>query len=137
MPRFNPPPNWPAPPPGWTPAPDWQPDPSWGPAPEGWVLWLPEPDDGRRPNRTAFARAGVVAGGVWVAVMLLQLAVGIFSATNAGGAFGSLVLPWLATSLVVFFQRRRWGWPALVGVYLAFWFPLLVITANGRTAAMA
>lgn len=42
--RFNPPPNWPAPPAGWTPPPGWSPDPSWGPAPEGWQLWLDEPN---------------------------------------------------------------------------------------------
>ena len=30
---FNPPPNWPAPP-----------DPAWGPVPDGWQLWVEEPD---------------------------------------------------------------------------------------------
>ncbi|WP_229830241.1 DUF4041 domain-containing protein [Actinoplanes ianthinogenes] len=43
MPRFNPPPNWPAPPPGWSPSPGWTPDPAWGPAPPGWQLWIEEP----------------------------------------------------------------------------------------------
>lgn len=41
---FNPPPNWPAPPAGWTPTPTWRPDPAWGPVPDGWQLWVEEPD---------------------------------------------------------------------------------------------
>lgn len=41
---FNPPPNWPAPPAGWTPTPTWRPDPAWGPVPDGWRLWVEEPD---------------------------------------------------------------------------------------------
>ena len=41
---FNPPPNWPAPPAGWTPPPTWRPDPAWGPVPDGWQLWVEEPD---------------------------------------------------------------------------------------------
>ena len=41
---FNPPPNWPAPPAGWTPTPTWRPDPAWGPVPDGWQLWIEEPD---------------------------------------------------------------------------------------------
>lgn len=50
--RYNPPPNWPAPPAGWTPAPGWRPDPAWGPAPEGWQLWVDEPDLGPIPDET-------------------------------------------------------------------------------------
>lgn len=42
---FNPPPNWPKPPEGWQPPPGWQPDPAWGPAPEGWELWVENPDN--------------------------------------------------------------------------------------------
>lgn len=41
---FNPPPNWPAPPAGWAPTPTWRPDPAWGPVPEGWQLWVEEPE---------------------------------------------------------------------------------------------
>ena len=41
---FNPPPNWPAPHAGWTPTPTWRPDPAWGPVPDGWQLWVEEPD---------------------------------------------------------------------------------------------
>ena len=41
---FNPPPNWPAPPAGWFPTPTWRPDPAWGPIPDGWQLWVEEPD---------------------------------------------------------------------------------------------
>lgn len=41
---FNPPPNWPAPPAGWNPTPTWRPDPAWGPVPDGWQLWVEEPD---------------------------------------------------------------------------------------------
>ena len=41
---FTPPPNWPAPPAGWTPTPTWRPDPAWGPVPDGWQLWVEEPD---------------------------------------------------------------------------------------------
>lgn len=41
---FNTPPNWPAPPAGWTPTPTWRPDPAWGPVPDGWQLWVEEPD---------------------------------------------------------------------------------------------
>ena len=50
---FNPPPNWPKPPAGWSPTPTWRPDPAWGPVPEGWQLWIeePEPEMSRRPRR--------------------------------------------------------------------------------------
>ena len=41
---FNPPPNWPAPPAGWFPTPTWRPNPAWGPIPDGWQLWVEEPD---------------------------------------------------------------------------------------------
>jgi len=41
---FNPPPNWPKPPAGWSPTPTWRPDPAWGPVPEGWQLWIEEPE---------------------------------------------------------------------------------------------
>lgn len=54
VPRFNPPPNWPAPPLGWTPPPGWTPDPSWGPAPPGWQLWI---EDRATAPATALPRA--------------------------------------------------------------------------------
>lgn len=41
---FNPPPNWPKPPENWKPTPTWRPDPAWGPVPDGWQLWIEEPD---------------------------------------------------------------------------------------------
>lgn len=43
--RFNPPPNWPQPPPGWQPPAGWTPDPSWPPLPEGWQLWIEDPNE--------------------------------------------------------------------------------------------
>ena len=49
---FNPPPNWPKPPAGWSPTPTWRPDPAWGPVPEGWQLWIeePEPENEQAPS---------------------------------------------------------------------------------------
>lgn len=43
MPRWVPPPNWPAPPPGWLPPAGWRPDPQWPPPPEGWQFWAQDP----------------------------------------------------------------------------------------------
>lgn len=43
---FNPPPGWPKPPKGWRPPAGWTPDPSWPPLPEGWILWIPNRDEG-------------------------------------------------------------------------------------------
>ncbi|WP_211374206.1 hypothetical protein [Cellulomonas fimi] len=137
MPRYNAPPNWPAPPPGWAPAPDWRPDPAWGPPPAGWQLWLPEPGDGQRANRTIFGRVGIVAGAVWLAVMLAQAALGVMSARSIGAAFGSALFPWLLVSLVAFFRPKRWSWLAVVGVYLGTWLVLNVMSAMGRLAGSA
>ncbi len=132
VPRLNPPPNWPAPPPGWEPPPGWTPDPAWGPPPTGWQLWLPDPRDGRRANRDAFARVGIVAAAVLVAVMIAQAAMGIFSAYNAGSAFGGALVPWLVVSLAAFLTRRRWNWWAIVGAYLGAWLFFSVVGALGR-----
>src|SRR5829696_2185774 len=46
MPKFNPPPNWPAPPPGWTPPQGWKAPANWPPPPKGWKFWLPDEKDG-------------------------------------------------------------------------------------------
>jgi hypothetical protein len=45
VPRFNPPPGWPAPPGrDWLPEPGWAPDPTWPPTPVGWqfIVHVPE-----------------------------------------------------------------------------------------------
>ncbi|HEY3436288.1 MAG TPA: hypothetical protein VGK35_01255 [Actinotalea sp.] len=132
MPRLNPPPNWPTPPTGWTPPAGWEPDPAWGAPPAGWTLWLPEPGDGRRANRTAFGRVGIVAGATWLVVLIVQIALGVASGFNVGSAFGSLLVPWLAVSLVAFFWRKRWNWFAVVGVFLAAWLVLSLVSTAGR-----
>src|SRR5829696_8918171 len=46
MPKYNPPPNWPAPPPGWTPPQGWKAPANWPPPPNGWKFWLPDEKDG-------------------------------------------------------------------------------------------
>ena len=46
MPKYNPPPNWPAPPPGWTPPAGWKSPANWPPPPKGWNFWLPDEKDG-------------------------------------------------------------------------------------------
>src|SRR5215207_6806986 len=46
MPKFNPPPNWPAPPPGWTPPQGWKAPANWPPPPKGWKFWRPDEKDG-------------------------------------------------------------------------------------------
>lgn len=137
MTRFNPPPNWPAPPPGWAPTPDWRPDPAWGPPPTGWQLWTPEPGDGRRANGTAFAKVGVVAGAIVVAVALAQVSMGVFTARNLGFALGSALFPWLVVSLIVFFSRIRWNWFAIVGAYAGVWLILNFLRVAGQLAGTA
>src|SRR5215212_6603753 len=49
MPKYNPPPNWPAPPPGWTPPEGWKAPANWPPPPNGWRFWLPDETE-PRPN---------------------------------------------------------------------------------------
>lgn len=76
MPRYNPPPNWPAPPAGWRPDPAWKPDPSWPPMPPGWPLWLPD-DAGTTdgPRAPKWRRAAYLAF-VAVAAVVVVVFVG-------------------------------------------------------------
>jgi hypothetical protein len=67
MPRYNPPPNWPAPPPGWTPPDGWKAPANWPPPPNGWKLWLPDEKEG-----SWFGRHKVLTGvGGGLAALLL------------------------------------------------------------------
>jgi hypothetical protein len=67
MPRYNPPPNWPAPPPGWTPPQGWKAPANWPSPPKGWKFWLPDENDG-----SWFGRDKVLTGvGGGLAALLL------------------------------------------------------------------
>jgi len=73
VPKYNPPPNWPAPPPGWTPPDGWKAPNEWGPPPKGWKLWVPAGDE-----RSWFARnkrLSVILG-VLAALLLFTVASG-------------------------------------------------------------
>lgn len=98
---------------------------------------MPEPGEGRRANRTAFARVAVVASVVYVLVLGGQAALGVLSAYNAGAAFGSAILPWLLISLIAFFSRARWNWFAIAGAYVGAYLVLAVVSALGRFTASA
>lgn len=137
MQRLNPPPNWPAPPAGWTPPPGWQPDPAWGPPPEGWDLWVPDDDGARRGRQAAFGPVGIVAGALFVVLLLAQAALGIFSAQATGSALGSVLLPWLIVSLAVRYSRREWRWWAIIAVFFGVWVVLRLVSAAGQAAGAA
>src|SRR4051794_3994291 len=132
MPLFNPPPNWPSPPPGWTPPPGWQPNPAWGPPPDGWRLWIDEAGDGKRPNREAFVRVGVVAGVVYVALIILMVSFGNGSSYEIGYTFGRLLFPWLVTALIAFFSKKRWGWPSVIVVFVGLFLVFSTLANVGR-----
>ena len=112
---FNPPPNWPAAPQGWQPPPGWQPDPGWGPPPDGWVLHT-------RVNPHPFLRS-FAAGGAVYAVVLLLLALFTSGITSyaAGDLLATLVLmPGIATGLVLRSRRAYWPWWKVLLCLLAF-----------------
>src|SRR5215212_2529817 len=76
MPRYNPPPNWPAPPPGWTPPDGWKAPANWPPPPNGWKFWVPDETEG-----SWFGRHKVLTGvGGGLAALLL-----IGTIASAGG----------------------------------------------------
>jgi micrococcal nuclease len=75
--HYNPPPNWPPPPPGWAPGPGWQPDPAWGPPPQGWQLWVEQPE--ARPPRSRAALAGGAALVTLIAVLAVVTLVALVS----------------------------------------------------------
>ena len=79
----------------------------------------------------------MVAGAVAVLVLLAQVAVGIFSARNAGSAFGSALVPWLIVSLIAFYSSKRWHWGVVVGTYLGAWLVLSLMSVAGRAAGGA
>lgn len=112
---FNPPPNWPAAPQDWQPPPGWQPDPAWGPPPEGWELHV-------RANPHPFLRSFGLGTAVWlVVVLLLTLLTRGISSYAAGGLLASLVLlPGVATGLVLRSRRTYWPWWKVLLCVLAF-----------------
>jgi len=132
MPTFNPPPNWPPPPPGWTPPPGWQPNPRWGPAPDGWRLWIDDAGDGKRANHDAFVRVGIVAAVVYVTLIVLIVSVAHGSSYEIGYALGRIVFPWLVASLIAFFSKKRWSWPAIVVVFIGLVAVFTMISNAGR-----
>ncbi|MGN6300202.1 MAG: GmrSD restriction endonuclease domain-containing protein [Angustibacter sp.] len=93
MPRFNPPPGWPAPPAGWTPTDGWQPDPTWPPAPAGWSFWV---DDAPHPAPTATRRGGGRRLGIVAAASAGAVALVVMAALQA--AHGEPTAPTSATS---------------------------------------
>jgi Domain of unknown function (DUF4352) len=64
VPKYNPPPNWPAPPPGWTPPTGWKAPANWPPPPNGWKFWLPDEKEGSWFGRHKILSTvgGVLAG---------------------------------------------------------------------------
>lgn len=132
MPRYNPPANWQPPPAGWTPPPGWQPDPAWGPAPEGWPVWVPEAGDGRRPNSDAFLRVGAVALVVFLVLLVVMAIVGTLAPETGGAAFAAVLVPWVISSLIVFFRRSRWSWVACGGLFLGLFLLFAAISQAGR-----
>ena len=98
---------------------------------------MPSPGEGRRTNPAAFGQVGVVAGVLYVVVLLAQVGLGSFSAYDAGAAFGASLVPWLIVSLLVLLTRPRWSWFAIAGAYLGVWLVLNLLSTLGRIAGAA
>ncbi|WP_421742743.1 hypothetical protein [Cellulomonas sp.] len=134
MPRFHAPPNWPRPPEGWTPPPGWLPDPSWGPVPDGWQLWVHDPGENVRPNRDAFVRTGIMAVVAVVLAIVLTATTAGMSSYGAGYVTGQFLFPYLITSLIVFFQRRKVGWPSHIVIFIGIVAVCLTLSQAGARA---
>ena len=74
MPKYNPPPNWPAPPPGWTPPAGWKAPANWPPPPNGWQFWLPDEKKGSWFGRHKLLTS--VGGGLAALLLIGSIASG-------------------------------------------------------------
>jgi hypothetical protein len=114
--RFNPPPNWPAPPSGWTPPPGWSPGPSLPPKPEGWQLWVQDPDASslvavanarvghRKPRRSpkrAIIAAAVAVGVATACAVTLAIAGNVGNGGSSASADKGKLIPTCAYEVTI------------------------------------
>lgn len=87
----------------------------------------------QRPNRSAFARAALVALGLFVVFGAIAYALNPDRGPEAVGyVLGGTLLAYLVTTLVAFLSRRPWGWGRYVAVMLPIYLVATLLSRLGQ-----